>query len=375
MNLSKTFLKILWKKKPSILLFMAVFLVMSYMLVASGNNPSDSFGINTRYSMGIVNRAQDDETMAELEVYLEDVFKVVEVKDDDSVLREGIIADMYDYVLVIDENRQLSSYSKEANASAIAANMRIQEFLNAKELVDKVGVEIPSDEFISTLTENVEVHFLGGSKEEADRIAKMETFYNFGAYTLLGMIISSIFIGYKNFKDQGISDRIMVSGTPRSKMELDLFLSSMVVVFIIWMTFAITSILYFRELIFTQKGLLMLLNSFVFCIPVTAIAFLVSSLINNDTALNASSNVIAMVLSFISGIFVPIEFIAPFLIRISTIFPAYWYVKGNRLIATSYIDYDNLFRSYGVMILMGVGLVCLTLILAKTKEKNQLRTQ
>lgn len=44
------------------------------------------------------------------------------------------------------------------------------------------------------------------------------------------------------------------------------------------------------------------------------------------------SNVIALGMSFLSGVFVPIEFLGDGIIKIAHFLPAYWYIMGARLI-------------------------------------------
>ena len=44
------------------------------------------------------------------------------------------------------------------------------------------------------------------------------------------------------------------------------------------------------------------------------------------------SNVIALGMSFLSGVFVPIEFLGDGIIKVAHFLPAYWYIMGARLI-------------------------------------------
>lgn len=98
----------------------------------------------------------------------------------------------------------------------------------------------------------------------------------------------------------------------------------------------------------------------------TAIAYLISENINKEAAVNSVITLISLGLSFTSGIFVTEELLSPNVIRISSLFPAYWYVQANEAISNN-LNNMILIRYFGVMLAITMGIIGLNIILKKRK--------
>ncbi len=59
------------------------------------------------------------------------------------------------------------------------------------------------------------------------------------------------------------------------------------------------------------------------------IVFLIGQVMKKAETVSMVSNVIALGMSFLSGVFVPIEFLGDGIIKAADFLPAYWYITGS----------------------------------------------
>lgn len=117
------------------------------------------------------------------------------------------------------------------------------------------------------------------------------------------------------------------------------------------------------------RGWLFALNVFSFLFVAMAIVFLLGQILRKNTVIGMVSNVLSLGLSFLSGIFVPLEYLGDGIIRLAHFLPTYWYVLGVRFI-DSYAGGEPLTplaQYIGIQILFAVALAALGLAYSKAK--------
>ena len=124
-----------------------------------------------------------------------------------------------------------------------------------------------------------------------------------------------------------------------------------------------------RSQLFSFQGMLYCLNVFCFMVVTLGIVFLVGQVVRKSSVLNMISNVIALGMSFLCGIFVPLEFLGEGLIKAAHFLPAYWYITS-----ANWIDHyvpgqtmGELWKSMGIQLLFGAALVGIGLAYSKAK--------
>lgn len=124
-----------------------------------------------------------------------------------------------------------------------------------------------------------------------------------------------------------------------------------------------------RSQLFSFQGMLYCLNVFCFMVVTLGIVFLVGQVVRKSSVLNMVSNVIALGMSFLCGIFVPLEFLGEGLIKAAHFLPAYWYITS-----ANWIDHyvpgqtmGELWKSMGIQLLFGAALVGIGLAYSKAK--------
>ena len=88
---------------------------------------------------------------------------------------------------------------------------------------------------------------------------------------------------------------------------------------------------------FTAAGLGNLLNMVCYMFVAMALAFLASKIVRNEEGFSMIGNIVSLGMAFLSGIFVPMEFLGAGVIKLAHFLPAYWYVGIEVLFAAAII--------------------------------------
>lgn len=123
---------------------------------------------------------------------------------------------------------------------------------------------------------------------------------------------------------------------------------------------------------FTVKGLLFLLNSFVFTLAVLSISYLIGNVVKSKSAMSAAANVFSLGTCFISGVFVPQALLGKTVLTIASFTPTYWYVKSNNDIANMVnFKIEKLMPIFvNMLIIIGFAVAVLAVTLVVIKQKR-----
>ncbi len=87
-----------------------------------------------------------------------------------------------------------------------------------------------------------------------------------------------------------------------------------------------------------------------------------------------ASNIIGLGLSFLGGIFVPLQYMSKGVLRFSKLLPTYWYVVTGEAIDNinnSVAEYDIIFRNMGIQLLFAAAFFAIAVGLSKSKLLEQ----
>ena len=96
---------------------------------------------------------------------------------------------------------------------------------------------------------------------------------------------------------------------------------------------------------------------------------LLGQVLKKTTAISMVSNVLALGMSFLTGIFVPLEFLGDGIIQFAHLLPSYWYILGVRLIDsyTEGADLTLLWQYVGIQLLFAVAIIAVGLAYSRIK--------
>ena len=149
-------------------------------------------------------------------------------------------------------------------------------------------------------------------------------------------------------------------------------LSSILYVIFVVILYTILGYFVFGSIMFSKRGLIYILNTFIFAIVALALSLLVSTLVNKKEAVSGIVNVVALSQAFLCGAFIPVMWMPDSVLKIAHIFPAYYYIDSNELLASleilNFINLKPVWINMGVMILFIIILIVLNNIASKKKQ-------
>ena len=380
MTVFKTFLKILNKNKFIIILY-TVFLIGFGGFNMQTSDNSTNF-VASKPDIMIVNYDEEKGITKDLIKYITDNSNIIELNNNEEAINDGLFYRDVNYVIYIPENYSkdfMDGKNPEINIKSTGdyqssfAEMLLSRYIKVANIYQKSIKN--EDELISkineTLSKQSEVEIT--SKLDTDSLAKATFYYNFASYSILACLVYVICLILSSFKDIKIQKRTIISSTDYRKLNRQLLLSNSLFSIILWGVYVALSFVLIGNIMFSNQGIIYLINSFIFTICATTIALLIGNLVSNKNAINGIVNVIALGSSFLCGAFVPMEWLPDGVLKIAHILPSYYYISSNEALKTLEIFNFETMKPIitNMLVLVGFSMVfiILTNIVSKRKQK------
>ena len=376
----KTFLKILNKNKFIIILY-TVFLIAFGGFNMQTSDNSVNF-VASKPDIMIVNYDEEKGITKDLIKYITDNSNIIELNNNEEAINDGLFYRDVNYVIYIPENYSkdfMDGKNPEINIKSTGdyqssfAEMLLSRYIKVANIYQKSIKN--EDELISkineTLSKQSEVEIT--SKLDTDSLAKATFYYNFASYSILACLVYVICLVLSSFKDIKIQKRTIISSTDYRKLNRQLLLSNSLFSIILWGVYVALSFVLVGNIMFSNQGIIYLINSFIFTICATTIALFIGNLVSNKNAINGIVNVIALGSSFLCGAFVPMEWLPDGVLKIAHILPSYYYISSNETLKT--LEVFNIEAMKPIIINMivifgfSIVFIILTNIVSKRKQK------
>lgn len=380
MNTFKAFLKILSKNRFLVIMYIAILVILNISIMSSKEANNDFVSIKP--DIYIENEDEEKGITKDLIRYLNDNCNVIKLKDNDNAISDALFYRDVNYIIYIPKNYNndfLAGKNSElkiktnGNYEASLAEMLLKKYIKVANTYNEYIEE--ENELITKINEtlNKQSEVKLTSKVD-DRILNRATvYYNFVSYSLLGSLIYIICIVLTSFKNPKVQKRIIISSTNYKKINRQLLASNILFALVVWAFFVVVSLVLIGDFMYTPQCLIYILNSFLFTICATSLAFLLGTVIKNRGAIDGVVNVIALGSSFLCGVFAPIEMIPDYVLKIAHVLPSYYYVRNNEAVKTlEVMNYENLkpILLNGIIILcFSLLFIILTNIISKKKQR------
>lgn len=380
MTVFKTFLKILNKNKFIIILY-TVFLIGFGGFNMQTSDNSTNF-VASKPDIMIVNYDEEKGITKDLIKYITDNSNIIELNNNEEAINDGLFYRDVNYVIYIPENYSedfMDGKNPEINIKSTGdyqssfAEMLLSRYIKVANIYQKSIKN--EDELTSkineTLSKQSEVEIT--SKLDTDSLAKATFYYNFASYSILACLVYVICLVLSSFKDIKIQKRTIISSTDYRKLNRQLLLSNSLFSIILWGVYVALSFVLIRDVMFSNQGIIYLINSFIFTMCATTIALFIGNLVSNKNAINGIVNVIALGSSFLCGAFVPMEWLPDGVLKIAHILPSYYYISSNESLKT--LEVFNLETMQPIItnmiVILGFSIIfiILTNIVSKRKQK------
>ncbi len=346
MTVYKYFIKIALKNKWTIIMYIAIFFSLSIINGANVTQRETSF-MGTRLTIGLVDN-NDSELSNSLKDYLEKNNDIVDTKDDEDYIKEQILLEEADAIIVIpedfdekviDKKESIQIYNDDRKIESLQIQNQVNKFLMFANATYKDG-RFNLEGVSLALAEKAKVEIIGdSSKIKNGGINEwFKTYYNFTGYVIIAMYIAIIGIVMADFTDEDIDTRVKISSKKFLKFNTEMYLGQLTVVIMITLIFILGSIVlkgkYIGEINFNKY----VINTIVFSFSILCLTFLINNLTKNKLVINGMSTVLSLGTSFISGVMVPQEFLGEKTLAMAKFFPNYYFVKLNGKTVNSFSE-------------------------------------
>lgn len=380
MTVFKTFFKIVNKLKPTIILYTVLLIIFGSVNMKTSNNNINF--TNSKPDILIVNKDENKGITKNLIDYIRKNSNIVELENDEDKINDSLFYREVSYVIYIPKdyrknillgNNPTLDIKKIDDYDASLAEMMLNRYLKIQNIYSKnVGSE---NELITLINDNLndDVNVKITSKLDTASAHNIAYYFNFASYSILAIIIYIICLVLSSFKKESVSKRINISSMNYKEHNKKILFSSLLFSSIIWFFIVIIGYVMVGDIMLSTRGLIYIINSFIFTFCALTLAILLSTIVNNKNAITGVVNVIALGSAFLCGAFVPVEYLPKSVLTLAHILPAYYYVNSNNLLKN--IDVISLTSLKGVIIntiviiIFSIIFIVLNNIFSKKKNK------
>lgn len=262
-------------------------------------------------------------------------------------------------------------------ASARYIDLTIDRYLTILRLYSGatrgLGLEQQVTHALDDLSQSVEVHF-AIPQVSAQNSSRLGMYFNFLPYTILFVItlgVASIFIAFGGAR---IKERNLCSPQNPRVISLECYLACLVFSLASWGLLVLTSLLFGYRDIGSAATWFYLLNSLVFTLSAAGLAYLLGNLTQTKEVVLAVANITALGTSFISGVFVPQEFLGDAVLRVASFTPTYWYVRANSMLSSATTFTPVVLSGYFSALAVQLGFAAAFVVIALAVEKSKRST-
>lgn len=380
MTVFKAFLKVVRANLGMIILYTVLLLAFGGINMDS-NNGAGSF---TESKPSVLVQDEDGSKLSTAFVdYIYSKCEKADVKNEEDAIKDALF--YRDVSIIVTIPKGFGAGITEGNAKAVEiqsvgdysaayVEMLLERYLKVAQIYGSYGNN--EDELIEKIQNAVsnEVEVEVTSKLNTSQITRLSGFFNFMNYSLLAGCVYVICIVLATFREQRIARRTLISPMNYKKHNRLLLACNALLAFAIWLLYMILGLVKVgAEAMFTTRGAMFMLNSFVFAVCALCLAFLIGNLTSNKEAMSGIINVVALGSSFLCGAFVPAQWLPEGVLTAARILPSYWFINGNdRLAAIEELNMESLgpvFVNMGVVL----GFALLFIIISNVVSRKKMR--
>ena len=380
MTVFKTFWKVVKKYKGTIILYTVMLIVFGGINMATGDNQIDF--VDSKPDVLIVNQDEEKGITENLINYIEDNCNIIDLEQDEEAINDALFYRDVNYVIyipkgyrkdVLDGKNPELDIKSTGDYQASLAEMMLSRYVETQNVYVK-GLENEAD-IIKAINDNF------SKKTSVEMISKLDTgktgkatlYFNFASYSIMAVVIFIICLVLSSFHEKTVNKRTIISSINYKTHNRLILSASFAYSVIVWALFLIVGMILLGDIMLTTRGLVYMLNSFVFTFCSLTIALFISTLVNDKNAVSGIVNVVALGSAFLCGAFVPAEWLPDTVLKIAHVLPAYWYINSNDLLESiEVIDMTTLkpiFVNLAVIIGFSALFLVVNNIVSRMKQK------
>lgn len=387
MPVYKLCMKIIKRNIPNLLIYIAVFLGVSILVTTTAASPQKTENEFQSNKSSIAFISEEDSPLIEgLKKELSKVARFVDLPNEKEALQDALFFRRIVYILRVPDgftqrfmNNQdvlLEKTMVPDSASSAYIDLSVDKYLNTAKFYLEHMDGITQESLVSLLSENLseEAKVTMPPVPVKANLDNLAYSYNYMAYSLLSILIlgmSAIMIALNN-KD--LSQRVSCSPISEMKLNLQFILANLTFAGFSWLIQFVASFLMNIKNMMTMNTVFFIISSLVFTICGTALGFLIGSLGKKAEAISAITNVVVLGSCFLSGVFVPAQFLGKTALKIASLTPTYWFVRANNRIAQlTQFNFSNIkpvLSDVAIVFCFALAFFSLALVIRKKRRFN-----
>ena len=384
MPVYKLCIKIFKKNISTLLIYFFIFLLFSAIMATSASNTQKELEDFSYIKTDIAFINEEESVLVEgLKAELSKVANFIELPDETEALQDALFFGRVKYILRVPEgftgsfmdrqNVNLEKTIVPASASSAYIDLLVNKYLNTAKIYVQNMEGISQGELVRylerDLSEEGHVDILAGPENSASSYSSI--YFNYMVYPLLSILIYGMSALLISFNNTDIKKRVNCSPLSNTAINIQFSLANLTYAFVVWGLMVAFCLLVDSNNI-NSSTFYYVLNSFIFTICGTGLAFLIGSLAKGTQAVTALTNVVVLGSCVISGVFVPTELLGSVTLRIGSFTPSYWYVNANNQIARlTQFNFDTLkpvFSDMAVVMLFAAAFFSLAMVIRKERR-------
>lgn len=388
MQVFKTYFKIMKKRLVPLILYGVMFLAITIIITMAIFRDNSKKFSTTKVPAVVVNEDQGSSFTDSFLTYLERYVSYEEIGNTESDRKDALFNRKISYILTIPEgfteellagkDVMLTKQTIPGSVDTVAVDTAIDIYLNAAKLYMKYNagssIEELNANIESTMQEDTPVTLEVKDKKVNLNAGEFNKYYfNYLGYILITCFILGVSTVMLSFQGLDIRRKHFASPITTRSYTAQLILANLVFVLCYLVVFPIAGYISNPFRTFDLGMVLIWINVLLFSLTVLSISYLIGITVKSRNAVQAISTMLSLALAFLSGMFVPQDFLGEPVLKVASFTPAYWYVKANNTIAglTKY-SLKNLSEIAGYMaIQLGFTAAVITIVMVVSKRKSQ----
>ena len=391
MKVFKACMNILKRRLTAFLIYLVIFIALCVFMASFSSEQYNTNFTETKPSFTIINRDTETPLINGLFRYLNDHGTEVELEDRQDALQDAAFFHASDYILIVPEGfskafptaspLSLQTVTSMDSARGYYADSLVNQYLNLIKICQTATPDMNEQKLVSSVLDDLSLETRVEKKLFGNEQPVPETYQNFNrmqAYIFIVLLIFSISMVMMVFRRPDLHIRNLCAPLKSYSFTLQLALYSGVVSIIIWLLLTVTGfVLYRNELSSTSADAiaLILLNSFLFTLVSLSIAMVASSFIRSSSMQNSVGNFVSLGLSFLGGVFVPLEMLGDNMVAIAKFTPTYWYITAlNQICGLTVFNAETLrsiWQAFFIQFGFAAALMCVSLVINKYRNQAE----
>ena len=386
MPVFKTYFQILKKRKLPIIIYAFLFFSLTVAFTSNIKIGDEKYEASKVNAM-IINKDGDSSLVNGFIEYMGGYVDFVDPLEDEDAIKEALFYRRAVYILTIPEGFSKSFIS---SGESILRRQTVPDSIEAKSLdniinhyfnvarvfINKVP-DLDEDKLNTLIKDNMEneteVKFdIKIKSSEANSNEFNSYYFNYMAYVIIAAYITGVSMIMFSFSSIDIRRRHTASSISNRKLNIQLLLANLIFVLGFLVIFIMAGYDLNKGRVVNKNMLLTYLNAFIFSLTALSISYLVGITVKSRKAIGAISTFLSLGLSFISGIFVPQEFLGSAVLKVASFTPTYWYAKANNALADittfSWSEVSSIYGYMAIEVGFTIAIISIALVVSKRKR-------